>query len=293
MRIFAMVTTNASTQYTRVALNSFFHTTPLRSQDLFILIDNDNDYTIPQSLQDKQIDHIKNATPKSFAENANVAISKALANKADLFFLNNDVVFTKDWLNPLLLEEARIITPLSNRELQYHSKHFTTSSHMDLSSYLQVPEALEKINHYHRNNNSGYLQVLGLPFFTVKLPYRIMSAVGFFDEAYGLGGGEDFDYCVRAYLEGFSVCYACQSFVLHFGGKSTWSGVETRIELRRREYGIKNHFALKWGKTLQNIMIEENHEAITSCKKLHQLINDNQHRKVLESLLHIETTDSI
>ena len=64
---------------------------------------------------------INNETPFSFAENVNQGISLAIKNKKNLIFLNNDIIFTKDWFNPLKLELKNISIPVSNQLFQYNS----------------------------------------------------------------------------------------------------------------------------------------------------------------------------
>src|SRR4051794_32919852 len=124
MRVFGMITTLSSKRYTEYALNTFIDTTPLRPQDRFLLIDNDGAWeTLPDALVPFG-DKITNSKEKSFAANMNEVMAFAFSKRADLFLLNNDLIFTKDWLSPLLAPEISILSPISNREVQHQYKNF-------------------------------------------------------------------------------------------------------------------------------------------------------------------------
>ena len=104
--IFSMVTLKGSNFYTKYAIKSFFQNTKLANEDEFLLINNDHCNTNEFSIYNR-IRIISNKTPFSFAENVNQGISFAIKNKKNLIFLNNDIIFTKDWFNPLKLELKR------------------------------------------------------------------------------------------------------------------------------------------------------------------------------------------
>ena len=96
-----------------------------------------------------------------------------------------------------------------------------------------------------------------LPFFCVRIPQQVAQAVGNFDERFGKAGGEDYDYCLRAYLAGFSVQFALRSYLLHFGGKSTYSGAESDVEQTAREEKFRSEFRQKWGDGLADLILRE------------------------------------
>src|SRR5690349_5034859 len=101
MHLFGMITTSASRHYTPVALRSFLAHTPLAAGDRLVLIDNDGDFELPADVSSERITIVRAAAPQSFARNANVLLGEARSAGADLFLLNNDLVFTPGWLEPL------------------------------------------------------------------------------------------------------------------------------------------------------------------------------------------------
>ncbi len=261
MRVFGMITTKPSSRYTDYALESFFKNTEIRPSDQFHLIDNDSDYSI-SSEYGSRINVIKNREPKSFAYNVNQIMPLASAARGDLFFLNNDLIFPAGWLLPLLAPEHAIFSPLSNREVQHYTEAFVWKNSLDLEEYLPRIEAFENISRRHLKNVRGHEQVLSLPFFCVKIPFTVYSEIGIIDERFGMGGGEDYDYCLRAALSNIPVKYIAQSYVLHFNGKSTWSGGEDPEASLTRRNRYSEEFEKKWGHNLRQILIEEDNNLL-------------------------------
>jgi GT2 family glycosyltransferase len=109
----------------------------------------------------------------------------------------------------------------------------------------------------------GQKKSLILPFFCVKIPYAVYSRVGPMDENFGRGSAEDSDYCLRAWLAGFEVRHALQSYVLHFGGKSSWAG-ETKRESEERMKKFRELFEKKWGAALADLVLNENTKGINA-----------------------------
>ncbi len=294
MNVFGMVTTAKSSQYTPYALGSLRENTTFGPNDRVILIDNDNSFD--KSVQSFPNLHvISNSSPKSFAANMNYLLNEAKTRGADAFLLNNDLVFTPGWAEPLLECADAIVAPLSNREVQYELQvrvkktgHATGGLHlnmvMDLDELKGHEHALTAIAEAHRSGAKGYWSVYVLPFFCVRIPYHIVLKLGDFDESFGKAGGEDFDYCLRAYLAGYSVQFALSSYVLHFGGKSTYSGAESESERRTRERQFQTVFERKWGPALADLILREQANVLTERPELHELERSGKLREVIEKL---------
>lgn len=282
--LFAMVTTTGSARYTPPALESFFANTAINGGDRFILIDNNG--TFDRKMLDKYsaLELHTNTTPKSFAANANWARSVALRSQSHLVFLNNDIIFPARWFEEQSSQNTAITTPLSNREIQYKTNLFNTTVVMELDQYLANPKGFEFVANLHRQQTSGELPVLTLPFFCVKIPQQILASVGEFDELFGVGGGEDYDYCLRAHLAGFPVAYIRPSYLLHFGGKSTYSGIENSSQQLERERVFKQHFHKKWGADLTNIALLNDFELFESRPDLQAAAYQGRYKELILSL---------
>ena len=265
-----MVTTKASKAYTSYALQSFFEHTFLRSYDHVVLIDNDQSFSLAESIaniplqKQTQFEYLANAEPKSFSQNVNFALAHAAPLAADLFFLNNDLIFTPGWLEPLLVSERSLLSPLSNREMQHEHNNFRWSNHLYLDDYLSRQSDLTQIVLQHKNRHYGYQSVLSLPFFCIKLPYIVYSELGLFDERFSPGGAEDNDYCLRAAAAGIPVKYALSSYILHFSGKSTWDGAESKSAAKHRRDHFTAKFREKWGNALTRLLIDEDNSVLAA-----------------------------
>ena len=130
--VFAMVTLKSSHFYTKYALQSFFKNTEI-NDDEFLLIDNDGNETNSFSSY-KNINIIKNKKPLSFGENVNQGIAAARENKKNLIFLNNDIIFTRDWFKPLQLNSRSISISSSNQlfSIQIRLWKFITKTHYEI-----------------------------------------------------------------------------------------------------------------------------------------------------------------
>ena len=255
MHLFGMITTSASRHYTPVALRSFFAQTPLQDGDRVVLIDNDGDFVLPEDLPVARLTVVRPKTPQSFARNANTLLADARAHGADLWLMNNDLVFTSGWLEPLLANRRSLLSPLSNAELSRTAGGFTTRPTMDLEEYTGHEADLEAIAREHAAACHGYRTVASVAFFCIKIPRAVYEVVGDFDEGFGKGGGEDRDYTVRAWIAGVPMEYALGSYLLHFQGKSTWRGPETPEQRDRRDAQYTQAFQKKWGAALSHVFL--------------------------------------
>lgn len=283
-KVFGMVTTQPSWEYTSYALKTFAKNTKLVEGDLFYLIDNDKGFGNPPNWVIPTLEMIYNDRPFSFAQNVNHVMRLAHEHKADLYFLNNDLIFSSGWIDPLLEYTQQICSPLSNREVQYEVGGFKWANVLNLADYLSHGHALRSLIALHREQHSGVQHVMSLPFFCVKIPHAVYSVVGEFDESFGRGGAEDNDYCLRAILAGFTVQYVKSSYVLHFSGKSTWSGAEGQAETAQRVKQYRQVFEAKWGTPLCKLIMDEDNSVLSSTPELQGAVQQGDMRKIVELL---------
>ena len=166
--LFAMVTLRNSHTYTGYAIESFFKHTELYDDDEFLLIDNDGCELERLSIY-KKIKIIKNQTPLSFAENVNQAIDRAIRSKKNLIFLNNDIIFTKNWFKPLQLDSKNISLPANNQLFSYQSDcgKLKLTATMNLEDFKENYVLLNNIVEKHKKKFKTHKQFQGLlmPFF--------------------------------------------------------------------------------------------------------------------------------
>jgi hypothetical protein len=305
-RLFAMVSTAKSRAYTPHALRSFFQTTGLRSIDSFVLINND-DSELPAAVApyDELVTLISHDQPRGFAANANLMIERAVSQDADLFFMNNDIIFTDNWLNSCVGNPRTILSPASNREVQlagsavvvktgHVASTVVTNAPMELQDYLSSPRMFEALAEAYVKVAQGLLQLIVFPFFCVRLPLSVMQTVGKFDEKFGRAGGEDYDYCLRAWLAGFDVQMAVGSYLFHFWGKSTWSGQagdqSRTVSPDNYDTEFLEIFRDKWGDPLFQYVLRENDEYIR-CNPIASNLRSSGNLAALVKLLMLKPVD--
>lgn len=281
-KVFGMVSTALSREYTKLALHTFFENTELCAIDRFYLIDNDDALNeIPDPYP--QVTVVKNSSPRSFAANVNQIIEIARKDKQDLYFLNNDLVFSPNWLPPLEVRDPQLLCAVSNREFQYATPQMNCERSLTLADYHGRERDFLQIVRHHREKMSGYLRVLTLPFFCVKIPYEVYNTVGLLDEGFGRGGGEDGDYCLRAAIAGFSTAYALDSYLLHFNGKSTWA-VETKEQEEERCQRFRKRFVEKWGEDLTALIVGYETNILQKYGGFEQELRRGDFRAIIERM---------
>jgi GT2 family glycosyltransferase len=275
-RLFAMISTARSREYTPHCVRTFFENTPIRNIDRVVVINNDDPTPLPLPTHSR-LEIITHTAPLGFAHNANLMIEQALAEERDLYLLNNDLIFSRDWLGPVAEHEDAIVVPSSNQDSQYAgtiiipaqgqvSTMLVLSPSIHLDTYRESPYLFDAIAHAHRMKNNGYLGLATAPFFCVKIPLSILKQVGKFDTSFGQAGGEDYDYSLRAWMAGFPTARATSSFLLHFWGRSTWN-VSTPAD-KRTDYDTSYDrsfvtiFQKKWGAPLAELVLNTNLRAL-------------------------------
>ena len=286
--LFAMVTVKKSHEYTRSAIESFFKKTVLSSNDDFVLIDNDG--CDLENITNNKVKKVRNPRPLSFAENVNQAINKSLQNKKNLIFLNNDIIFTNGWFEPLKLNLKDISIPVNNQIFSYQSncKNLKLNATMSLTDFNENHDLLNELVKLHKMKfkKDQKIQTLLMPFFCFKIPNKILNDVGYFDKSFGKGGGEDVDYRLRCAAKGYEVNFLLDSYLLHFHGKSTWDGGETINEIEERNKIYTQVFKKKWGDELTKLFIErKNFSNILSQKNLEELFKKRKFGDLIRKLL--------
>ena len=282
-----MVTVKNTNFYTGHALKSFFQYTDIDNDDEFVLIDNDG-CDVSEFKNYKKIKLIKNIKPLNFAENVNQIIDLAIKSKKDLIFLTNDIIFTKGWVKPLLMNSESISIPSNNQLFSYESncKNLKLKSTMNFEDFNSRYDLLNQIveNHKKKFKPNQKFETLLMPFFCFKIPYKIMYSVGHLDISYGTGGGEDVDYRIRCIAKGFDVHFLLDSYLLHFHGKSTWE-METKEETEKRNSIYIKTFLKKWGNDMTQIFIlRKDFLNILEKRNLNDLFKQGKFTQIIKAI---------
>ena len=283
-----MVTIQRSNVYTNYAVKSFFENTKLTKDDEFFLINNDG-CDLEKYYSNKKIKIIKNKLPLSIAQNINQIIEKALKHKKDLVFLNNDIIFTKNWFRPLQLNSKDISIPVNNQIFPYESEcgNLKLNVTMNLKNFNENYSLLENIVEKHKKKFKPNIkfETLLMPFFCFKIPYEILSKVGYFDDNF-IHGAEDVDYRIRSIIKGHNVNFLLDSYLLHFHGKSSWDGGETTNEVKERNRKYTEVFLKKWGDEMTKIFIlRKDFIEIINKKGLEDIFKEGKFSELVKKIL--------
>ena len=284
-----MSTIRSSHFYTAYAVKSFFQFTKTDDTDEFLLIDNDGN-NMDEFSSNKEIDIKKNSIPLSFAENVNQGIAAAIKSKKNLVFLNNDIIFTKKWFEPLSSNSENISIPVCNQLFQYKSDCETLQLRptMNFKDFNENYDLLNNIvtKHKIKFQHHQTFQAPLMPFYCFKIPYKILNEIGYFDKSFGKCGGEDIDYRIRCAIKRYDVNFLVHSYLLHFHGKSTWDGNETKDEIEERNKTYTETFLRKWGKELTQIFIlRRDFSDILEIKGLGHLFKQGKFGELIRKLL--------
>lgn len=254
--VFCFVSTAKTEHFSKLALDSFFKNTKLEPEDIFVFVNNDGTNAFKEEYPINV--YINNKTPKSWADNFNKGLRIAKRFNRHFVVVTNDIIFTKDWFEPLKQRDDAIIIPACNINYIYNTPGFKTSSCMQIEEYVGKEKYLEAIAEFHKTKFKfdDLQERIFMQMYLARIPHQVYSNVGFFDPTFSNAGGEDMDYRIRCAIKGFKVLISNHSLTLHFHGKSTWDGGETTLEEEQRRLKYLDKSMQKWGLDLTEIFIK-------------------------------------
>ena len=133
-----------------------------------------------------------------------------------LVLLNSDTLVTDGWLDGLrdaLLSDSRlgVVSPLTN--------YATNPRQVDLEAEFFHPrEYAAKL----RDRKELIHEPERVVFFCVMIRRALWELLAGLEEGYGVGNGEDNDFCLRTRLAGYRLAVARNAFVFHRQGHATF-----------------------------------------------------------------------
>lgn len=188
-------------------------------------------------LEARRLPHVAllaNERNQGFTLTANRGMREARLG-ADVLLLNSDTVVTRGWLDALArcaASDTRIgtITPFSNNAEICSLPRFCANNPWPEGA---DPEPL--VAALARAAVPTYPDLPTGVGFCLYVRRALIDAIGVFDPAFGLGYGEENDYCLRAAAAGFRNVLCEDAFVLHLGGSSFG---EKRADLGQRNMAL-------------------------------------------------------
>jgi len=158
---------------------------------------------------------IRNSVNTGFVKAVNQGL--AFSTAPEVVLLNNDTEVPAGWLDklrePLLSPEVGASGPLTDASDSWQGRRdrFPVASEWTL-----IPETAM------------------LSFFCVMLKREALDQVGYLDEAYGVGLGDDDDYCERLHAHGWRLALAQSCLVKHHH-RTTFKALYTEEEITKMQ----------------------------------------------------------
>jgi GT2 family glycosyltransferase/glycosyltransferase involved in cell wall biosynthesis len=162
---------------------------------------------------------IRNESNKGFVHSVNCGI--ALHSDRDVVLLNSDAEVSNDWLDRLRrcarsADDVGTVTPFSNNATICSYPYEGWSAGVPGTLGLAALDGL-----FARVNNGQSVAIPTAVGFCMYISRTCLDQIGAFDaQRFGLGYGEENDFCLRASSAGWRHLLAADVFVFHMGGGS-------------------------------------------------------------------------
>lgn len=199
---------------------------------------------------------INNNINLGFVKSVNIALKQSSNH---IVLLNTDVILPKNWA-------SRLFYPIFTRQNVGSVTPFSNSA-----TIFSIPKICENNNFKgDLNKVNTLLQSINTPYESIKLPTGVgfcmamnknaIDEVGFLDEAFEKGYGEENDWCQRVIKKGYINTIAADLFVWHQHGGSFTS--------EKKEKLIKDHLSIiqkrypKYNSDVQNTIKDETFKSL-------------------------------
>jgi GT2 family glycosyltransferase len=207
-----------------------------------------------------------------FVKGANQGMNLAIKEDADyVVLLNNDTEVFEGWLDRMIAvadskEKIGIVGPLASPSHGWQDinnlRKKRGDEFGDLPEYNDDPEAYAKIIK-DKYNGKSFEVYPNVAFFCTLIKKELMDDIDVLSEDYGLGFGDDDDYCSRALDAGYKIYLAKDVFVFH-NHRTTFKKHFTEEQIK--EMGKKNREILMKNHKRYKDLIDRNPKNFTEFK---------------------------
>ena len=186
---------------------------------------------------DARVIVLKNPANLGFVATANRGMS---LGHNDIVLLNSDTIVTSRWLEKLqrcAFSEALIgtITPFSNNAEICSFPLFCQNNSLDGIDIDAVNSAMEAAT------EREYPDIPTAVGFCMYIRRSLLNVIGAFDaDTFGLGYGEENDFCMRALKAGYRNVLCDDTFIAHIGSRS-FSGKTEALKARNSQLLFAKH----------------------------------------------------
>lgn len=272
-------------KYTKECFESLYKYTRIKFE--LIVVDNaSKDGTVEFlkkfASEKNNVKLILNDVNLGFPTAVNQGLKEASGNY--VVIANNDIVFTEEWLERLLIAinkkpEYMIAGPISN---------VVSGFQIDKNARYSNIKEMEKYAAKVRAENKGkYFEFPRVAFLCALIKRELIDKLGGLDERFTPGNFEDDDFCLRAQLAGYKTIIVQDSFIHHYGSKSfTAEGVQKYAERLKKNREI---FVEKWNADPDELWLKG--KPIRIRKTYYPLNKDFLQEKIERIKTHLEDNE--
>ncbi len=239
----------------RACLESLARETDLARHRVILVVDGPQDASAESIVSDFVAMHheavrvLRNDTRSGFV----IAVNRGMhESAADVVLLNSDTIVTARWLEKLIdaaytSGDVGTVTPLSNHATlcsvpQAFEENLLPSG-FEIASFAAVVEPASARSYPRLPTGVGVC---------LYIRRALLEDIGFFDaERFGLGYGEENDFCMRALVRGWLHVADDATFIYHAGHRSFGA---SRLKLQRRAQATLQRLHPRYMATIAEFM---------------------------------------
>ena len=183
-----------------------------------------------------------------FVKATNIGIREVERSSKYIILLNNDTEVTMGWEQQLIRPlrdnpDAGAVGPVTQSKLSWQEASYLNAKwNLSLPAFPKRGMLSDKINAYGeilKNKYENQYQIvkddkLSLSFFCVALRKKTFEKFGLLDESFGIGFGDDDEYCHRLRMNGLDLFISLGTFVYHWH-RTTFNALNLPVDsLQRR-----------------------------------------------------------
>lgn len=184
-----------------------------------------SNYLAEVNSQYDKVHLVNNEVNLGYTKSANVGLRTSQADFR--IILNSDTIVTPNWVSKLTevafsSESVGIVGPISNAAGSQSVPSIKGTKGQTAVNSLPDGYTIEDMNRLaEENSNKVYPSVPLIHGFCIGIKASVIEKIGFFDDInFARYYGEENDYCLRAYREGFELLIASNTYIFHSKSKS-------------------------------------------------------------------------
>jgi len=165
---------------------------------------------------------------------------------------NNDTVVTKDWLSDMIAAmdkdpQIAVAGPMTSTRGSWQGWEHAFK-HLDVPAFAGMgtrsPEDIQKV--LRGSFRARTVDVKMVAFFCTVFRRSVFEELGFLDTRFGVGLGDDDDFCKRVIAAGYKIAFVPGVYVVH-NHRTTFKSLYSREKIRKMQLENQQKLKLKHG----------------------------------------------